>query len=132
MALEEDKAAKVAQLYGVTRDRLNALTAPYAVFEQVAWALKLAEARSVLANAGHDGLLLPEATATLKFSGVAEPTAEQVYGQLYNMAQGIVTASDQLMAAESVLVGWRSATKNRIDQAENDAALSAISLQPPI
>lgn len=132
MALVDDKAAAIGQLYQAAANRLNELTAPYSIFEQVAWSLKLGESESILADAGHTGLLLPEAMATLRHLGITEPSEQQIQGQLAAMAQGISTAANQLMLVEAEVVGWRSARKYQIEQAPTSEALNQIDLSPPV
>jgi hypothetical protein len=132
MALADDKALKTQQLYAAVKNRIDQLTAAYSTFEQVTWAIKLHEARAISQHAGHQGLLLPEALATLQYAGIAEPTTQEIDQQLQAMAEGILAASEQLMQAESVLVGFRSARKAQIEAAPNLEALEAISLQLPI
>lgn len=132
MALADEKVLKVQQLYAAVKLRIDQLTAQYSTFEQVTWAIKLNEARAIANHAGHQGLLLPEALATLQHAGIGEPTAQQIDQQLQAMAEGILGASEQLMQAESVLVGFRSARKSQIEAAPSLEALEAISLVLPI
>lgn len=132
MALADDKKTAIDQLYVTAKARMELLTAPYSTFEQVAWSIKLDEAQAIVSNAGHKGVLLDEAIATLTFLGVENPSQQQIETQLLEMATAIVSASEQLMKAESVLVGWRSALKRRIEQAASESELAAIDLRAPI
>lgn len=132
MALADEKQLAIKQLYEITRDRINELTAGYSIFEQVAWSLKLKEAKAIVSNAGHQGLLLAEARATLKYRGVSNPTDEQLGNQLVAMAQGIVNSAESLMQVEAEMVGWRSAKIEEIEGASDELQLARIELKAPI